>query len=236
MEEALSFFRTFEVWIYVLLGFGGLIYLRKFILAWQELRGAAFGLERENAQTRLNQSASLLVLILMITVAEFVLVSFIAPAVPGAMPLPSPTLNVLATPTTTLSANPLGGMAATEAPPLEDSLTSLTQGCIPGQIEIISPQTGQEVSGVVVITGTAKIPDFGYYQFETRTVGATDWEIVQAGNVALVNGKLGDWNTTRLVPGEYQFALIVVDSQAKKYPPCIVQLRVALPPESTRSP
>jgi hypothetical protein len=63
MEEALSFFRAFEVWIYLLLGLGGLIYIRKFILAWQELRGAAFGLERENAQTRLNQSASVLVLI-----------------------------------------------------------------------------------------------------------------------------------------------------------------------------
>ena len=47
MEEAISFFRAFELWIYLLLGLGGLYYLRKFILAWQELQGASFGLERE---------------------------------------------------------------------------------------------------------------------------------------------------------------------------------------------
>ena len=57
MEEALSFFRAFEVWIYLLLGLGGLIYIRRFILSWQELREAGFGLERERAQSRLNQSA-----------------------------------------------------------------------------------------------------------------------------------------------------------------------------------
>ena len=46
MEEALSFFRAFEAWIYLLLGLGGLFYLRKFFLAWWELQGAGFGLER----------------------------------------------------------------------------------------------------------------------------------------------------------------------------------------------
>ena len=50
MEEALRFFRAYEFWIYILLALGGLIYIRKFILAWEELRGAAFGLEREAAQ------------------------------------------------------------------------------------------------------------------------------------------------------------------------------------------
>ena len=104
MEEALSFFRAFEIWIYLLLGLGGLIYIRKFILAWQELRGATFGLERESAQARLNQAASMLVLLLTMAVTEFVLVSFIAPAVPGAIPLPTPTLDLLATPTITLPA------------------------------------------------------------------------------------------------------------------------------------
>ena len=85
MEEALRFFRAFELWIYLLLGLGGLFYLRRFILAWQELRGAVFGLERESAQARLNQAASVLVLLLTMAVTEFFLVSFVAPSMPGAM-------------------------------------------------------------------------------------------------------------------------------------------------------
>ena len=106
MEEALRFFRTYEVWIYLLLGLGGVIYLRKFVLAWQELRGAGFGLERDSAQARLNQAASVMVLVLTMVVMEFVLVSFIAPAFPGAEPLPTPTLDLLATSTITLAAPP----------------------------------------------------------------------------------------------------------------------------------
>ena len=60
MAEALRFFRAYEFWIYTILALGALVYIRKFILAWDELRGAAFGLERESAQSRLNQAASML--------------------------------------------------------------------------------------------------------------------------------------------------------------------------------
>ena len=63
MEEALRFFRTYEMWMYVILALAGLVYIRKFILSWEELRRAAFGLERESAQSSLNQSAGMLVLL-----------------------------------------------------------------------------------------------------------------------------------------------------------------------------
>ncbi len=118
MEEALGFFRAFETWIYLLLGLGGLYYIRKFVLAWQELRSASFGLERESAQSRLNQSASILVLLLTMAVTEFILVSFIAPAMPGPIGLPTPTLNLLATPSITLPAETLqaGEPQTTETP------------------------------------------------------------------------------------------------------------------------
>ena len=106
MEEALRFFRAYEIWIYLILGLGGLIYIRKFILAWQELREAAFGLERESAQTRLNQSASVLTLLLALSVTLFFLVSFVAPTMPGAIPLLTPTLDLLATATPTLPPTP----------------------------------------------------------------------------------------------------------------------------------
>ncbi len=242
MEEALSFFRAFEVWIYLLLGLGGILYIRKFILAWQELRGATFGLERESAQMRLNQSASILVLLLTMAITEFVLVSFVAPSVPGAIPLPTPTLDLLATPTMTLPANP----QLTPGSPLENSPEMLTAqsnnsnsvstGCVPGQVEISFPESGQEVSGVIGVVGTADIPNFGFYKFEIKRPDETIWLTIQAGNAVVREGKLGDWDTTRLTPGEYQLGLAVVDNQAKASPACVIQLLVARPQEETPGP
>jgi hypothetical protein len=236
MEEALSFFRAFESWIYILLCLGGLIYLRKFILAWQELRGAAFGLERENAQSRLNQAASVLVLILTMAIIEFVLVSFIAPAFPGANPLPTATLNLLATPTITLEAATAqpGAPRATGAPSLPEVIPG--NGCVPGQLEITIPKNGEEVSGVTPVIGSASIPNFGFYKFEIRRPDDAVWLTIQAGNQPIVNSRLGDWDTTRLTPGDYQLALVVVDNQAKSSPPCILQVRVARPVETPTRP
>jgi hypothetical protein len=236
VEEAISFFRAFEVWIYLAIGLWGLYLIRKFILAWQDLRVAAFGLERENAQARLNRSASILVLLLTMAVAEFILVSFIAPIVPGANLLPTATIDLLATPTTTL---PPGTLPAEEADVVvAPQLTEFAPpgGCISGQIEISSPQSGEQVSGVVPIIGTANIPNFGFYKFEIKRPDETIWLTIQAGNSVVVSGKLGDWDTSRLVPGQYQLGLVVVDNQAQASPACVVQLNVIRTLETTPGP
>ncbi len=236
MEEAIEFFRAFEIWIYLLLGIGGLIYIRKFAIAWKELQEAIFGLEREGAQTRLNQAARMLVLILIIAMAEFVLVSFVAPALPQVANLATPTVNLLATPTITLPiAAPLeeGALNAAEASP---ETTATLSGCIPGQVEIFFPRNGQEISGVVKVTGTASIPNFGFYKFEIRRPGESIWLTIQAGNSPVISGDLGDWDTRRLIPGEYELSLVVVDNAAQAYPACIITVRVLPAAEATLSP
>lgn len=236
MEEALRNLKTFEVWIYLLLGFGGLFFIRKFVLAWQELRVAAFGLERQQAQARLNQAASILVLLLTIGVAEFVLVSFIAPSVPGASPLLTPTLDLLATPTTTLAITdtPAGNAAQATLTPTPALQTGVS-GCVPDLINITSPQDGEEVSGAVDIVGTANIPNFGFYKFEIKRPEETSWQTLQAGNQVRNQESLGTWDTRRLSPGEYQLSLVVVDNQGQASQACIVQVRV-LPFEETPAP
>ena len=236
MEEAISFFRAFELWIYLLLGLGGLYYLRRFILAWRELQGASFGLERDSAQARLNQSASALVLLLTMAVVEFVLVSFIAPAMPGVVPLPTPTLNLLATATITLpAAIPQPAGDATATPLLIPELQS-GSGCIPGQIEITMPKAGEEVSGIVPVVGTANLPNFGFYKFEIKRPSETIWLTIQAGNTPVQSGKLGDWDTTSLSPGDYQLGLVAVDNQAQASQPCVIQVRVSRPVGTPSSP
>ncbi|MBN2547738.1 MAG: hypothetical protein JXB15_01170 [Anaerolineales bacterium] len=171
-----------------------------------------------------------------LAVIEFVLVSFIAPVVPGAIPVPTATLNLLATPTITLLA-PL-----TEGEGLQATVISTTPeptnipGCIPGQIEIISPRNGQEVSGVIAVTGTANIPNFGFFKFEVKRPDETIWLTIQAGNAPVTAGKLGDWDTSRLTPGDYQLALVIVDNQGQASAPCAIQVRVGLAPQATSGP
>jgi hypothetical protein len=237
MEEAIRFFRTYEVWVYFLLGFGGIVYIRRFVLAWQELRSAAFGLERDNAQGRLNQAASILVVLLAMAMMEFVLVSFVAPSLPGVMPLLTPTLDVLATPTITLapaSPTPEGmQLVVTETPIVQETVTS--NGCVPGQVMIISPPQGSEIRGVVEILGTADIPNFGFYKLEMKRPEQANWLTILAGNEAVRESILGAWNTSLLPPANYQLSLVVVDNQGKSQPPCVIEIRVA-PSEETPQP
>jgi hypothetical protein len=228
MEEALRFFRAYEIWIYLVLGLGGLIYIRKFILAWQELREAAFGLERESAQARLNQSASVLTLLVSLSVTLFFLVSFVAPTMPGAIPLLTPTLDLLATPTSTLPPSPteIGGLPAAATPTLPSTPQVGGEGCIPGQIDITSPQNGSEIQGTVVITGTASTSNFGFYKLEMKRADQNNWLTILAGNETKVDDTLGAWNTSLLSPGDHQLSLVVTDNQGASLDPCIIQVRV----------
>ena len=228
MEEALRFFRTYELWIYLFLGLGGLIFIRRFLLAWQELRGAGFGLERENAQSRLNQAAIVLVLLFSMAITEFVLVSFVSPVVPGALPLLTPTLNLLATPTTTLAEAVEGELVATPAATATSSATT-GGGCQPGQIFITSPENGSEIGGIVTITGTVNIPNFGFYKLEMKRPDEANWLTILAGNEIRQESALGSWNTSLLTAGDYQLSLVATDNQGQSLPPCIVQLRITTP-------
>lgn len=236
MEEAIGFFRAFEFWIYLLIGLAALFFVRRFILAWAELKDAAFGLERESAQSRLNQSATMLVLLLAMAVSEFILVYFIAPSIPSAAALPTPTMNPLATPTTTLPAemaNSGESMIEATQPALQQAISS---GCLPDQNQISFPLNGQETSGVVEILGTADIPNFGFYKLEIKKPEETVWLTLQAGNQVVRDGKLGDWDTRRLTPGEYQLGMVIVDSEAQSTQPCIVSVRVIRTAEETPLP
>ena len=228
MDEVLRFFRTYEVWIYLLLALVGLVYIRKFILSWQELRDAAFGLERENAQARLNQAASVLVLLFVMLISEVVLVSFVAPAVPGAVPVLTPTLDLLATPTTTLppaqATEAQLNLALTPTSPLT-ALPSQS-GCVPGSVQIAVPVSGSEIEGVVEISGTVNIPNFGFYKLEMKRLEDSAWLTILAGNEPKVNGLLGSWNTSLLSPGNHQLSLVVSDNQGATLPPCVIEVRV----------
>jgi CHASE1-domain containing sensor protein len=76
--------------------------LRKVVQALEERRAAVFGLERENANRQLASAGSMFGLMVLLAAAEFVLVTFVSPFMPQEKILPTPTMNLLATPTVTL--------------------------------------------------------------------------------------------------------------------------------------
>ncbi len=236
MEAGLQFFRAYEGWIYFLVAFGALIYLRRFMLAWTELRGSLFGLERENAQRKLNMAASVLVMLILVVVAEFVLTSFVVPSTPAANPLLTPTIDLLATPTITLAAPtapaPGFGSPATVTP--LPTIDEFSETCVPGQIEITAPEAGDTLSDEVSILGSANIPNFGFYKIEIATLEAslqadTVWLSIQAGNNPKQNETLVEtWNVSSLTPGEYVLQLVVTDNDGQQpAPECRIRVRIA---------
>jgi len=229
MEEVLRFFKVYEVWIYLFLGGVALWQIRKFLQSWEELRGAAFGLEREAAQGRLNQSAAALFILLMMAMSEFIMVYFLVPSFPGAAPIPSPTLNVLATATPALIQGTISPDSLFTATPSPEVVKESAQGCLPGQVEITSPKDGEQVSGVVKILGTASIDNFGFYKYEISRPGETIWLSLNASEKPVVDGELGEWITDVLTPGEYQLRLLVTDNQGQALPACIIKVQVIAP-------
>ncbi|UCE00605.1 MAG: hypothetical protein JSV42_07795 [Chloroflexota bacterium] len=231
MDETLRFFRTYEMWMYVILALAGLVYIRKFILAWEELRAAAFGLERESAQSHLNQAAGMLILLFLMAVGIFLLVSFVAPAFPTSNPLSTPTMDILASPTSTLPTED-----GTASPTEEGDLATATvpvvgEGCIPDQIMITDPVDGSDINDVIVVRGTANIPNFGFYKYETARPGETIWLTIQAGREIKQDSELGQWDTRTLASGDYMLRLIVTDNQGESLEPCIIRVRVNNPSE-----
>ncbi|MBE9524568.1 MAG: hypothetical protein IMY76_05680, partial [Chloroflexi bacterium] len=149
--------------------------------------------------------------------------SFIIPAVPEASPLLTPTLDVL------VSSDIEPEAAQIESSSPLPNLQVSESGCVLGLINITSPEANETVSDVVEITGSANIPNFGFYKFETTSVDNQTWLTIQAGDVLVEDGLLGYWDTSRLSTGDYLLRLIVTDNQGTASIPCMIQLRVESP-------
>ena len=228
MNEILRYLKDLEYLIYLVLGAFTVWQLRKFYLSWEELRAAAFGLERESAQLRLNRSAAMLVVLLFLAIAEFGLVSFIIPIMPEVEPLPTATLDLLATPTTTINPEAESGPIGPEETTLPGTAIVQT-GCIPDKVMISYPENNATVRDIVEIEGTVNVPDFGFYKFEISRGESNNWLTIQAGDTPREDEMLGFWDTTQLEQDNYYLRLVVIDNQGIQLDPCLVYLYVDAP-------
>jgi hypothetical protein len=223
MVPILRFFVVYAPFVYGALAIGFLFALRKTILSLRERGKAVFGLEQEISQNRVRQSVAVLVLILLLTAGEIILQAFLVPGLPGITALSTPTLNLLAVPTTTLSPEMLTALGNATAPA---PATAEASGCIPGQIAITSPKPGDTINGDVLLTGTASIPNFGYYKYEFAVAGGASWSTINAARIAVQDGELGHWDTSQLATGDYLLRLVVMDNQDNALPACVVPVHV----------
>ncbi len=117
-----------------------------------------------------------------------------------------------------------GTAAATAAASMQSQ-----EGCIPGQIEWTFPKPGGEISATVELKGTVNVPNLGFYKYEYAEPGKDVWNTIAAGNQAKIDGQIGFWNTSQLLPGDYQLRLVVADNQNKLFPACVIPVRVVQP-------
>jgi len=245
VDAFFHFIQIYEAWLYVLFGAVALFYLRRLILSIQEMRGSIFGLEREHAQRKIGLSLTVVGLSGSLALVVFVLNSFVVPALPKLHLLRTPTIDVLATPTATLVETQVytnltlqTTAVGTGAAPAAAAVTATTQtvtptltanGCIHNQLEWVSPQPGDQLQGSVVLKGTVDVLNLGFYKYEYSQTGSNKWFTIAAGNTAVKNDKLGQWNTSQVVPGDYLLRLVVSDNTNKLLPACVVPVKIMQP-------
>ena len=224
MNYVIRFLAEFEVPIYLMLGIVALIYLRRILMALQEKRLAIFGLEREAAQRKVVGASTVLILVGLLTVGEFVVATFLAGELAQEPTFATPTIEVLTTPTVTLGPPPEG---ATPTPTLypQVQLEGIESNCINDVLEIESPEHLSEVSGVVELIGSVNTENFGSYKYEYSTMEA-NWQTIAAGSGVRIDESLGNWYTTDLDPGEYMLRLVALDNDGVEQSACVIQVTI----------
>ena len=237
MLELFHFLVDFQIWIYAVLGVLALIYLVRLISAWRERHATIFGLEREDAQRRLNSALAIFILLILLIAAEFVLVTFVIPEWPMVMLTPTPAENnAEEMPMITRSAQEEGGLVVISTPEgaelqavssAPSAVQLLSSGCIPNQLEWLDPVSGDVIDGSYTLQATVNVQDMAFYNWAFSPVtDQVNWQTLSAGNLPVIEGPLGLWATTQVANGDYVLRLTVYDLNNQQMPPCDAYIRV----------
>ena len=235
MEYVIKFLADFEVPIYLILGIVAVVYLRRIVISLEEKRTAIFGLEREAAQRKVTAAASILILVGLMTVMEFVVATFLAGELDQAPTFATSTIEGLTTPTTTLSGSipstTLSGLIPTDATPTptiypQAQIEGIDSQCVNDILEIDSPEHEAEVKGVVEIIGSVNTPSLGSYRYDFSTMGEPKWQTIAAGSGVHIDENLGNWYTSDLAPGPYMLRLVALDNEGSETSTCVIVVNV----------
>jgi len=224
LNSLLRFLIEYEILIYVVVALIVLIGARKTYLAWREWSGSIFGLEKEQSQRKFNQGLTITIFGLLFAAGLFIVNTFVTPSVPGVQQLPTATIDMTQLPPT----NTPAPTAAVTAQGLIPTITSyLSRGCIPDKLDWTDPRNGDTISGIVELKGTVNVENLGFYKYEYSSAGSDLWTTIAAGNTIIVNDLLGGaWDTSDLVPGNYELRLVVNDNLNNPLPACVIQVTI----------
>jgi len=217
-----SFYRSLETYsplVYIVLVIAGLYAFRRMWRTWREWRDAVYTLEREFALRNLVKATSIGFLVLLLFFVEFYIVTFVTPSLPAVDLMVTPTLDLLAAPAGTASSD---GTVPIGTPEIQSGMS----GCVPDQIMLTSPRPGEEISGTITLTGTASIPNFGFYKYEIAPQGTNLWTTISAGANPIRDDELGRWDTTSTTNGDYFLQLVILDNVGLTLEPCVIAVRV----------
>ncbi len=131
--------------------------------------------------------------------AEFALVSFVAPSIPDATPLLTSTLDLLATPTITLVAQGTGVSQRKYVAQATQQSRLLSQVVYPGKL--ISQSRWMAAKFRESLKSKAQhLLRFWLLQIREKTIDQSEWLTILAGNEIKQDASLGSWNTSLLTP------------------------------------
>ena len=228
MLALFHFLVDYQLWIYAILGVLALIYLAKLISAWRERYATIFGLEREDAQRRLNSALAVFILLLLLIGAEFVLITFVIPEWPLVMLTSTPNIaeeeNMMITRPTE---NGLMIISTPEGAVANTTVSTISSGCIPGQLEWLDPVSGDVIDGSYILKATVNMQDMAFYNWAFSPVeDQENWQTLSAGNLPVIEGQLGLWATSQVPNGDYALRLTVFELSNQELPSCDVYIRV----------
>ncbi len=97
-------------------------------------------------------------------------------------------------------------------------------------VEIVEPQEGSVLQGIVPILGSARIDDMDHYEVQ---YGMGDnpysWMLLQRQSVVLENGVLAAWNTWEIDSGVYSLRVVALDRHGNSAASPAVRVSVSNP-------
>jgi hypothetical protein len=155
---------------------------------------------------------------------EFSLVTYVAPAYPDVLALPTPTISYEEGTPEILSSTVQPGETAEPTPVGLNPLAS--DGCVLGKLEWISPEAGSEIRGTTDMIVTVQFDDLAFFKYEYSQAGSDIWTTIAASDSAAVEKELTQWNTVSIVPGDYHLRLVVINRENQTLPTCEIPITI----------
>ena len=228
----------YYIWLIGACILGILSYIGRAIMAHREKSRAIFTLEKEAAASTRIRSIGMAFVLLILGGAIYFTAIYLEPnldleteteATPTVLLQPTPTPTT-GTPTATPTPRPTRTPRPTPTPEVTPTPTPepvVLPNCPNPGVRLTNPTVNAVLKGVVEITGSADIDNFGYYKFEFKSEGATEWSFIQRFEDRVVDGILGTWPIPPSLPaGACTFRLVVVDKTGNYPEPCEVQVTI----------